>query len=99
MTACLEYVYIVKYLKMFFFSGIFTCPVTGVYLFSYMVNTFVRDYQLVVKLVIDGINMSDGTSDPYHNGQVKYTWWHGISLLFPSIIFYTSRLEFKGFNS
>ena len=26
--------------------------------------------QLVVKLVLDGINESDGTSDPFHTGQV-----------------------------
>ena len=52
-------------------TGIFTVPVSGVYLFTYMVNTFVNAYQLVVKLVVDGVNYSDGISDPFHTGQVK----------------------------
>ena len=45
-------------------------PFSGVYLFTYMVNTFANAYQLVVKLVVDGVNYSDGISDPFHHFQV-----------------------------
>ena len=46
-------------------------PFSGVYLFTYMVNTFANAYQLVVKLVVDGVNYSDGISDPFHDFQVS----------------------------
>ena len=52
-------------------SGIFSTPVTGTYLFSYMVNTEVSSYQLMVKLVVDGVNESDAVSDPFHSFQVS----------------------------
>ena len=58
-------------LNSFISTGIFTVPVSGVYLFTYMVDTFVDAYQLVVKLVVDGVNYSDGISDPFHNLQVN----------------------------
>ena len=70
-------------------TGIFTVPVSGVYLFTYMVNTFVNAYQLVVKLVVDGENYSDGISDPFHSGQVKNEW--NISMLTISSTFRDSR--------
>ena len=50
--------------------GIFSCSVTGTYLFTYTVNTMTDAYQLVVRLVLDGINESDGTSNPFHDLQV-----------------------------
>ena len=39
-------------------------------MFTYVVNTVVAANQLVVRLVLDGVNESDGTSDPFHHNQV-----------------------------
>ena len=57
-------------------------PVSGVYLFTYTVNTFVNAYQLVVQLVVDGVNYSDGVSDPFHAGQVKIIRLFCVCVLF-----------------
>ena len=37
-------------------------------------NTFVSAYQLVVRLVLEGVNESDAISDPVHTGQVSNTY-------------------------
>ena len=54
----------------YIYPGIFSCRHSGTYLFTYSVNTFVSAYQLVVRLVLEGVNESDAISDPVHTGQV-----------------------------
>lgn len=48
-------------------SGIFTCPVTGVYMFFFEVGSGSR-HQIVAKLVVNGSNTVDGIADSeYHD--------------------------------
>ena len=56
------------------YPGIFSCRHSGTYLFTYSVNTFVSAYQLVVRLVLEGVNESDAISDPVHTGQVSNSY-------------------------
>jgi hypothetical protein len=52
----------------FHFSGIFTCPMDGIYGFYFSIAT-VHVNQIVAKLVINSINEVDGVADTFHTNQ------------------------------